>query len=64
MNQPPGKPAGIARSDIDFLGEKLDGFDPRHYFDRQDEAEASAAAGRWPRVAQWLGYVAPARDET
>jgi len=59
MTETTAAPTGIARSDIDFLGAKLDGFDPLRYFDQQDEVEARAAARRWPLLAGLLGYAPP-----
>jgi len=50
----------IARSDIDVLGQEVNGFDPARYFDWQDQEAAQAAALRWPLVASLLGYVGPA----
>ncbi|WP_455285908.1 BcsR/BcsP family cellulose biosynthesis protein [Cupriavidus necator] len=55
------KPANIrgllpARSDIDILGNEVDGFEPRHYFDHQEWSAAQAAAQRWPLLADLLDY--------
>ncbi|WP_454710781.1 BcsR/BcsP family cellulose biosynthesis protein [Cupriavidus nantongensis] len=50
----------LARSDIDVLGNEVDGFDPRRYFDHQEMRAAQAAARRWPLLAGLLGYDAVA----
>lgn len=63
MTETAAAPTGIARSDIDFLGAKLEGFDPLRYFDQQDEVEARAAARRWPLLAGLLGYAPPGSPE-
>lgn len=49
----------LARSDIGVLGSEVAGFDPRRYFDHQEQHAAQAAARRWLLLASLLGYEAP-----
>ncbi|MDW3682880.1 hypothetical protein RA280_14210 [Cupriavidus sp. CV2] len=47
-------PARAVSSDIEALGQKVEGFAPGRYYDQQAEQVFHAAARRWPRLARML----------